>query len=326
LIVALSSSDSSGAREYGVPAKFDVVGVGCVAVDTLGIYDGEIVEDEKMQCYQTLRQSGGLVGTGLAAVKRLGGSARFIGKLGDDDHAQFIVRDFDREGIDTSCIRRVSGMSAIRSIGVISPTRHTRTIFYCLDNVPVLEPSEMNRDEVLAGKVIFVDGFVLQAAIQAAEWGREAGRKVIMDAELTEPDNDILAGLCTHVVASIAFARSRLGACDFKEAARQLYDMYAKGNPDKTIGVTAGSEGSYFVSSEGEYHQPIFEVEVLDTTGCGDVFHGAFAFGLSRDWDLKQITKFAAAVAAIKCRKLGGRAGIPSYDETECFISASRLK
>ncbi len=305
-----------------MPARFDVVGVGCVAVDTLGVYEGPIREDEKAQVYHTTQQGGGLVGTGLVAVKRLGGSARYIGKLGDDDHAQFIVRDFDREGIDTSCIRREPGASAIRTIGLINPAKGYRTLFYCLDDVPVLDPSEMERDELLAGKVVFVDGFTLQASIQAAKWAREAGRKVIMDAEMTEPDNDILTALATHVVASIGFAMTRVGECGFKEAARLLYHQLAKDDPDKVVGVTAGSEGSYFVCKEGEFHQPIFAVKVVDTTGCGDVFHGAFAFGLSRNWELKRITEFASAVAALKCRKIGGRAGIPSFAEAEQLVAA----
>ena len=301
--------------------KFDVVGVGCAAVDTLGIYEGPIREDEKAQVYQTTRQGGGLVATGLVAVARLGGTARYIGKLGDDDHARIVIREFKEEGVDTSRIRIAPGMSAIRTIGVINPSKGHRTLFYCVDDVPVVEPKEMNRDDVLAGKIICVDGFQLRGAIQAARWARETGRRVIMDAELTDPDNDVLAGLATHVVASIGFAGSRVGKCDFQEAARRLYEKLAAGDPGKVVGVTAGVQGSYFVSKEGEFHQSVFKVPVVDTTGCGDVFHGAFAFGMARDWPLKKIAQFAAAVAALKCRKLGGRAGIPSFEEAQKLIA-----
>ncbi len=300
---------------------YDVVGVGCCAVDTLAIYEGPIREDEKMRVYQTTRQGGGLVATGLAAVARLGGTASYVGKVGDDDNGRFIVADFEREGVDTSCIRIVPGASAIRTIGVINPSKAHRTLFYCLDDAPELDPSEMNREEILAGKIIFVDGFQLKAAIQAARWGREAGRTVLMDAELTEPENDTLTDLSTHVVASLGFAQSRVGQCDFQEAARRLYRRLAEKDREKVVGVTAGPKGSHFVSSEGEFHQPSFDVPVVDTTGCGDVFHGAIAFGLSRDWDLRRIGEFAAAVAALKCRKLGGRAGIPSFAETEEFLA-----
>ena len=101
--------------------SFDVVGVGCCTVDTLGIHEGPIQADQKAQVYQTSRQGGGLVATGLVTVARLGGTARFIGKVGDDDPSQFIVRDFESEGVDTTCIEIVPGASAIRTIGLINP-------------------------------------------------------------------------------------------------------------------------------------------------------------------------------------------------------------
>ena len=183
--------------------KFDVVGMGCCAVDTLGIYEGPIEEDQKMQVTGITRQGGGLVATGLVAVARLGGTARYIGKVGDDDHAQFVIREFKREGVDTNCVRIMPRMSCIRAIGLINPAKGSRTLFYCTDDAPLLEPGEMDRDEVLAGRVIFVDGFQLKAAVQAARWGREARRPILMDAELTDAGNDELADLATHVIASL---------------------------------------------------------------------------------------------------------------------------
>jgi len=300
---------------------FDVVGVGCCAADMLALYEGAIEEDQKMEVPQMTRQGGGLVATGLTAVARLGGKARFIGKVGDDDPARFIVREFEREGIDTSCIRIVPGASAIQSVCLVNPAKGERTIFYCLDHVPVVEAQDMNRADVIAGKVLFVDGFQLTGAIQAARWAREAGRMVLMDAELTEPENDTLADLSTHVIASLRFAQSRVGECDGGEAAQRLYEKLTAGGSDKLVGVTSGVAGSDFVTSAGAFHQPSFKVPVVDTTGCGDVFHGAFAFGLARDWEPRKIARFAAAVAALKCRKLGGRAGIPSFEETEEFLA-----
>ena len=301
--------------------SFDVVGIGCCAVDTLGIYEGPIEEDQKAQVYQTSRQGGGLVATGLVAAARLGGRTRFIGKVGDDDAAQFIVRDFDAEGVDTSCIRILPGASVIRTIGLINPAKGHRTLFYCLDDAPVVEIEDLEQEDVLAGKALFVDGFQVKAAIHAARWAREAGRTILMDAELTEPENDELADLSTHVVASLRFAQSRVGECNGAEAARRLHEKLAEKDPAKVVGVTSGVEGSDFVSAEGAFHQPSFKVPVLDTTGCGDVFHGAIAFGLSQKWDQCRIVRFAAAVAALKTRKLGGRAGIPSLEETEAFLA-----
>ena len=305
-------------------ATFDVVGVGCCAMDTLAIYEGLIEEDQKVQVPEMTRQGGGLVATGLVAVARLGGKARYVGALGDDDVAQFIVNEFEKDGVDASCIRILPGASGIRSICVVNPSKGHRTIFFCVDGAPTVAPDDMNREEVVAGTVVYVDGFQLKAAIQAARWGREAGRVVLMDAEMTEPENDTLAELSTHVVASLRFAQSRVGECDAQEAARRLYEKLVAKDPDKVVGVTAGVHGAYLISTAGEFHQPSFKVKVVDTTGCGDVFHGAFAFGLSRGWELPRIAELASAVAALKARKLGGRAGIPSLAEAEALIAEQR--
>jgi ribokinase len=304
--------------------KFDVVGLGCCAVDTLCIYEGPIEEDQKKEVAGITRLGGGLVATGLVAVARLGGTARYIGKVGDDDHAQFVIREFKREGVDTNCIRIQPRMSVTRSMGLINPAKGFRTLFYCVDDAPLLEPGEVVRDEVLAGKVLFVDGFQVKAAIQAARYAREERRPVLMDAELTAPENDELADVATHVIASLGFARSRVGKCEPAEAARRLFRQFSAHDPDKVVAVTAGAKGSYFVTQDGEFHQPAFQVPVVDTTGCGDVFHGAFAYGIAKGMDLRKTAEFASAVAALKCRKLGGRAGIPSLAETERFIASRR--
>jgi len=300
---------------------FDVVGVGCCASDTLCVYEGDIAIDEKMQVHEITQQGGGLVATGLVAVARLGGKGRYVGRVGDDSISAFIRSEFEREGIDVSALETEPGMSAICSFIVANPKTGARTIFYSLDRVPILEPGDLNEADILSGNILYVDGFQVKGAIQAAKWVRDAGRKIVMDAELTDPDNDELMDLATHVVASHAFAMSRVGEMAPAEAARELFERLAAKDAGKVVGVTAGAEGSYFVTREDDFHQPAFEVDVIDTTGCGDVFHGAFVFGLIEGWPLREVVRFASAVAALKTRKLGGRAGIPNHEETKAFLA-----
>lgn len=301
--------------------RYDVVGVGCCAADQLCVFDGEIVPDTKMRVGDMSRQGGGLVATGLVAVARLGGRARYLGKIGDDATSRFIRDEFVREGVDVSGLATEPGMSAISSFIVAGTALHTRTIFYSVDRVPAFAPEDLRQEDVLSGDILFVDGFFVHPAIQAAMWAREAGRRIVMDAELTDTENDELMDLSTHVIASHAFAKSRVGDVPPEEAARRLHQRLAARDPEKVVGVTAGGEGSYFVAPEGSFHQPAFKVEVVDTTGCGDVFHGAFVFGLAQGWDVPQTAEFASAVAAMKARKLGGRAGIASLAEAEAFLA-----
>jgi len=86
------------------------------------------------------------------------------------------------------------------------------------------------------------------------------------------------------------------------------------------LSLKSKQDGSYTVSPDDEFHTPAFEVNVIDTTGAGDVFHGAYLAGLVKGWDLRRIATFASAVSAIHCTVLGNRKGIPSMEEVETFL------
>jgi sulfofructose kinase len=83
---------------------------------------------------------------------------------------------------------------------------------------------------------------------------------------------------------------------------------------------TEGAEGCYTVTEKDYFHTPAFSVEVMDTTGAGDTFHGAYLVGLDLGWPLRETALFASAAAAMKCRRLGGRAGIPDRESVLAFL------
>ena len=101
-------------------------------------------------------------------------------------------------------------------------------------------------------------------------------------------------------------------------AARLLLDLGAR-----VVVVTEGEHGCWCAGPDGDLYVPAFQVQPVDTTGAGDVFHGAFALAHARDWDLRRALRFAAAVAALKCRALGGRAGIPTFDQAMALATSS---
>jgi len=117
------------------------------------------------------------------------------------------------------------------------------------------------------------------------------------------------------LICGSGFGKSLTGEDDIRQAGRA---MLAKG--PRVVVQTMGVDGSYTVSAAGEFHTPAFQVDVVDTTGAGDVFHGAYLVGLVRGWDLEKTATFASAVAAIHCTVLGNRKGIPSMDQVETFL------
>jgi len=302
---------------------FDVVGIGCCAVDMLAIVDPFPQPDQKVQVQDLTQQGGGLVSTGLVAVARLGGKARYLGKLGDSELADYARHEFQREGVDISGVLTEPGKSVLFSYVVVTPSTGTRTIFVAMKQKPEYRAADLKREEVLSGRFLFVDGFEMEAALQAARWATADGIKVVMDAEFVFEQTDELVALSDYIIASLDFAQLKTQEREPRAAARALYRQQKDLKPDKVVIVTAGTRGSFGVSADGEFHQPAFVVEVVDTTGAGDVYHGAFIYALAQGWDVRQCARFASAVAALKCRKLGGRAGIPTRREVDAFLAGN---
>ena len=293
---------------------FDVVGLGYCAVDYLGIVPRYPELDEKIGMLEFSKQGGGITATAMATVGRLGGRASYIGKVGDDDLAKFILTELHKDGVDTGRVAVQAGASSQLSFVVVDRASGKRTIFWTSSDL-ILEPQEIRREDILAGKVLQVDAHHPAAAIQAATWANEADIPVVMDAGTLREGSKELVERTDALIASALFARQFTGE-DYPEVAARL--MF--GGRRKIAAVTLGDKGCVYVTAEGTFHQPAFEVDVVDTTGAGDVFHGAFSFGLARGRPYGEIIEFASAVAAIKCTKLGGRAGIPTLDQALDFL------
>jgi len=305
--------------------RYDVVGVGCCAFDIVTEVDSLPGPDEKGPLKSMRTQGGGLVATGLVAAARLGARCAYLGALGDDFFSQFCVDDFAREGIETRYIRRVPGASVVTSIIVACPSTGTRMILAACDEAPVAEPQDVPPDVVQGARVLHVDNFQPEAALQAARLAREAGVPVVMDLEGIGKGVEELLAVGDYVIVPLGFVRSRYGASGMEDGASALLEEIGPQGGVAAV-VTAGAEGAFAVWPGGELRQPAYRVPVVDTTGCGDVFHGAFAFGLARGWDVARIMPFAAATSALKCRLPGGRAGIPRYDEVCEFLDSAQAR
>ena len=294
--------------------RFDVVGVGYSNIDFLGIVSRYPELDEKMKLTEFSRQGGGVTATAMATVSRLGGRASYIGKVGDDDFGKSAIAELEKDGVDVSHVVVQPGAASQFSFVVVDQATGKRTIFWTPSDV-VMEPSDLRREDVISGNVLHVDAHHPRAALQAAEWANEAGIPVVMDAGTLREGSVEIAERTDALIASELFARQYTGQNDPEVAARLMF------TGRRTISaVTLGARGCIYVTEEGVFHQPAFKVKVVDTTGAGDVFHGAFSFGLSQGWDFRRIVEFASAVAAIKCTKLGGRAGIATMAQVVEFL------
>jgi sugar/nucleoside kinase (ribokinase family) len=297
--------------------EFDVIGVGLSALDYLGIIDQyPPPADVKIQMSEFTKQGGGPVATALVALARLGANVAFVGKMGDDDSGNFMKSELEKENVDVSHVVIEPGGISQPAFIVVDKNTGGRTIFWSESNISPLRASEIDRDFVTSGRILHLDGLQMEAGIIAARWARESGMTVVLDGDTIRHGIDGLIALTHVLIASKNFAEKLTGEKDPKKAMQNMRSM----GPD-IVGITLGEDGCILSWDDKTLHKTGFKVDVVDTTGAGDVFHGAFIYGLLRDWSIERTADFANAVAAMKCRKLGGRSGIPTLDEVIKFMS-----
>jgi len=294
---------------------FDVIGIGYSATDYLGIVPRYPELDEKVELTQFTRQGGGPCATAMVTVARLGGRASHVGKTGDDDFGRFILDQLAAEGVDISQMVIEPGAQSQFAFIVVDADTGKRTIYWTRSEIPSLRAEEINREHVLSAKVLHVDGHDFLAAAQAVQWANEAGVPVVFDGGTARSGSEVMIEHADYAAVSRRFARAFTGEDDPEAGARALF-----GGRRKLSAVTMGDEGCVFVTAGGTFYQPAFEVDVVDTTGAGDVFHGALSFGVSREWTIAETVEFASAVAAMKCTALGGRTGIPTLPQALEFL------
>lgn len=292
-----------------------VVGIGQCAWDMLAIVDQFPQADTKNEVLAWEEQGGGPVATALAALSRLGVPCRFYGITGDDREGTAIRQSLVEEGIDATGLVQRSPASSQTAFIVIDTSKGTRTIFWKRPTGDPLAEGELPPDFLHNADFLLLDGLMTDVSLFAARQAREAGAPVMLDAGRIREGMLDLGRLCDYVVGSEEFARE-LGWKDDLGSFRQVIRKHGFG----ITTITLGSRGSVTFAGDEVISCPAFPVETVDTTGAGDVFHGGYLYGLLQKWPLRDTIRFASAAAAMKCRKLGGRAGIPRLSEVRQFL------
>ena len=295
--------------------SYDVVGLGLNSVDHLCVVPHFPKFDSKLKMLDFKRQGGGQAATAMVACQRLGFRTRYLGKMGDDDFGYYSQKSLEDEGVDIKGVIVVPDTRNQFAFILIDQETGERTIVWDRDKRLVMHPDEVPREIACSAKVLLVDGHDAAAALQAARFAKEDGIIVVMDAERISEETTELVSLVDILIGEQHFPERFTGISDLREA---LAEIALRG--PRLAGVTLGKDGALAFYDGAFYHSPAYEVSCRDTTGAGDVFHAAFIRALFEDWDISRCLDFSNAVAALKCRELGGRASLPSFDETLKFM------
>jgi sugar/nucleoside kinase (ribokinase family) len=249
----------------------------------------------------------------------LGARCAYAGILGEDGLSEWVLAHLRQEQIDVRHVRRLADARPIHSVIVIDEQKETRNIFYSLQGVPGAQPDWPAADVIRSARVLYVDHIGVAGMLRAARLAREAGIPVVADFEGSQDRQftDLLAAV-DHLILSAEFAAAISGRGEPAAAVRELWHAGRQ-----AVIVTCGAAGCWYLGADqpcGVQHQAAYSVEVVDTTGCGDVFHGAYAGELARGTPLPQRVRFAAAAAALKATRPGGQLGIPTRSQVETFL------
>jgi sugar/nucleoside kinase (ribokinase family) len=293
---------------------FEVVGMGLNSVDFLSLVPEFPTLNSKIKILRFSKQGGGQVATAMVALSRWGVKTKYIGKVGGDELGHFSLNSIHQEGVDVSSVTMEPNATNQFAMIIVDGVSGERTILWDRDEKLMYRDGELRREEICPGKLLHLDGHDLWAAIQCAKWAKEEGIPTVIDLDKVEPLTSELIQEIDFVITSSRFPTLFTGISDRGKALIEIQKQI-----HGFLCATLGPEGAIALVEGEIIHVKGFEVRALDTTGAGDVFHAGFIYGLLQNWEVVEILRFANAVAALKCRDLGGRRGIPTLEETRDF-------
>ncbi len=309
----LPSLPSAHARAY------DVVTLGLNSLDILAVIPSHPVAGGKTRIEQLATLPGGQSASAAVGCARLGWRTQYIGTFGDDDAARVGLESLTRESVDTSAVRRVANTTSHTSIVLVDARSGDRTVIWYRDPRLTMPVEEVPVEAVRSGRVLLVDDHEPLAASAAARAARAAGVRTVIDVEKLRPGTEELLQHIDIIIAAETFPSELTGLADLPAALREMARRF---EPVLTC-ATLGPRGSLALVDGLELRTPAFDVHVVDTTGAGDAFRAGFIAGWLRadgPASIQDVLRYAHGVAALNCRGLGARDGLPRHEEVQELI------
>jgi len=300
--------------------SLDILGVGISAVDDLTYIDEVPQVNFKYPVRDKTRNGGGLTATAMAAAARLGGKVAYTARFNNGDLSNFMTGLFNEYGVKTEHIIHDPAGKPYHSVIVVDKATGSRTIFYDCRDFKQPTAADLADDVIASAKVFFMDFLAEPVPVELARKVRKLGVPIVADIEGRSPGVDALLHEIDYVVVSEEFAQWKSGEKDLATACAAL--AKAGGPNRKATVVTGGAAGCWYATSNNGpvTHQPAFKVIATDTNGCGDTYHGAFAYAISQGWSVTEAVLLASAAGAIKASGRGGWPALPTRAQAKTFL------
>ncbi len=297
----------------------DVLGLGCLAWDQLLFVERSGQVDQKVPLTRHAEQVGGTCGTALRAAACYGAKAAWAGVVGSDRASQQALAALAENGVDVSLAQQDAAAGVIQAWIVVDLRRQTRNVYYDLGRSVACSETYPADDVIRSAKVLLIDTFGIAGMLRAARLARKHNLPVVADCEVPFAEGlDELLAAVDHLILPHAIAGEMTGAADPAVAVSRLWN-----EGRQAVVVTCGEGGAWYRGADmpawATHHCPALSVDAVDTTGCGDVFHGVYAAALVAGLPLEERLRQASVAAAIKATRFPGEAPWPSRAEIEAF-------
>ncbi|MDD6483235.1 MAG: carbohydrate kinase family protein [Clostridiales bacterium] len=310
--------------------KYDIIGIGNPGQDMVVELEKIPYEEVSSKMYDCSFQGGGWVATALCAAGNLGANVSMLGVIGDDIFGKMIVEDLKYNNVDTEHLIVADEKRSNFCICITERATKSKHIISRGGELREVETDDIDEDYIKSAKMIHV-GFVNDAVRKAADIIHKNDGKVSVDAAYYKPyvyENydifDIFIGseyYFNGVCEELGLKLAELMTDD--EKYRVMKYIQSKG-PEIVI-FTFGEYGSMGIYGDKTFKQPAMKAEIKDTTGAGDVFHGAFDVAYINGFSVPEAARFATGVSTIKCTQMGGRAGISDKETLEVFLETGKI-
>lgn len=302
--------------------QFDVVGVGLNATDTLLTVSRFPLRGGKVAFDEEIVSPGGQVATAMVACQRLGLRAKYIGSVGDDERGRLQMESLRSSGVDIEHVQMRGNCASQSAYIVVDRESGERTVFWRRDDCLRIDPGQIADDQILGARLLHIDGHDTPAVERAASIARRGAIPVVVDVDTIYPGFDLVLPHVDYLIGSSEFPGRWTGEDDPFEALAIIEAKYGM----KVAAMTLGESGALALSDGRFHYAPGFVVDCVDTTGAGDVFHGAFCYGLLAGFSLEHALTFSNAMAALNCQAPGARGGIASLEEVERLAAAGERR
>jgi len=299
----------------------DIVGLGEVVLDWVAEIPHFPNPDEKIDALSENYFSGGVTANYLVAVARLGGLCGFIGAVGDDSYGDFLVDDFVKEKVDTTFI--VKKPDKKTPVNFIFIAKGEKSIIQSPHmQTTKIDVNDLNESFIAESKLLHTTMIHQEVTEKAVKIAKRNNVKISIDLEsqIAQRGWENLKNVLLNADILIPNKEGAKSITNSDSPEKAANILVKKGIP--IVIITLGNKGALITTNDFQKRIPTYDIKhVIDTTGAGDTFNGAFSLAYwIKGWDLEKSCKYANAAASLKIQILGARSGMPKERELLDFL------